>query len=138
MNVGIVFSPYVKYPIQSFISHLSVPCGENNKSKLNRLGFVLSPTQISTPQDGNCLFHMLYDQHGFLFSHKDARNQIVTNLKPMLERNLIFWVENIRPDEWIDQMKKDGTYGDHRALQIAANLNNRDIVFIPSRQFIQS
>ena len=35
--------------------------------------------------------------------------------------------------DWIERMMKEGEFGDHYAMQVAANLLQRDIIIIPTR-----
>ena len=55
----------------------------------------------------------------------------MTNIIPMVEEGRILWLIEEPLEDWIENMKKDGTYGDQICLQILANLLERDIVYIP-------
>ena len=113
---------------------------ENNISKswqmglkrINELGFKLSETQKITPSDGNCFFHCISDQCSQFTDHKEVRHQVVSSIYPMVDKNLIFWDESEYLDEWIYRMNLNGTFADHYAIQVAANLLFRDIVIIPT------
>ena len=42
------------------------PAQEDEISRLQSLGFRLSPSQLCTPADGNCMYHVLADQSSFV------------------------------------------------------------------------
>ena len=68
--------------------------------KLRELKFILSPTQQSTPMDGNCLYHVLADQSIFI-DHAEARRRVVENIMPLVENGTIFWNEELLMIDWI-------------------------------------
>ena len=51
----------------------------------------------------------------------------------MIEKNLIFWDDYEYLDEWISRMNIQGTFADHYAIQVVANLLFRDIITIPTK-----
>ena len=69
------------------------PAQEDQISRLQPLGFRLSPSQLCTPADGNCMYHVLADQSSFV-DHREARCSIVKNILPVLENESIFWDGN--------------------------------------------
>ena len=108
--------------------------------RLRKTGFKLSSSQPNTPADGNCLFHSLLDQVRILNiqsdfkSHLDVRTACVCNFLPMLEIDLIIWIDDEDMNDWIDRMSKPGVFGDEYCMQIFANLVQRDIIYIPVHQ----
>ena len=51
----------------------------------------------------------------------------------MIEKNMIFWDDSEYLDEWISRMNMNGTFADHYAIQVVANLLCRDIIIIPTK-----
>ena len=101
--------------------------------KLRELKFILSPTQQTTPMDGNCLYHVLADQSVFI-DHTEARRKVVENILPLVENGTIFWNEELLMIDWIEHQMQEGVFGDAYSLQIAANILERDIVIIPTQK----
>ena len=100
--------------------------------RIKELDFELSPTQLFTPEDGNCMFHCISDQSNYI-NHAEVRNAVVSNIYRMIDENILFWDESEYVLDWIEKMELEGTFGDHYALQVIANLLERDIIIIPTK-----
>ena len=110
--------------------------------RLAELGFQLSPSQPSTPPDGNCLMHALLDQlsytrHSSQFAqdHRELRNKIVEGVDSALSEGYIIWPgdpEMGTVENWRERMVQPGVFGDEVFLTLAANMIRCRIVIIPA------
>ncbi len=91
---------------------------------LQRLGL----ERLDTPADGNCQFVTLSYSAGVPMTHDLLRQQICDYLRTM-EHAFRPWIEERFRDyaSYVEQMAKDGSYGDDITLQAAAALFLRPI-----------
>ena len=116
---------------------------------MQELQFVLSPSQKSTPRDGNCLPESLFDQIQYvpeLAGRADdpfeLRVKVVLSVDEFLSSGLLIWPGNDETVEdeqyfgtsrqWKQKMMKSGTYGDAVFLQLASLHLETDIIVIPA------
>ena len=111
--------------------------------RLKELKFKLSPTQIQTPADGNCMMWALFDQlkytsnlKTFASDQEDFRRKIVTiGFDLFIATERLEWQYDPEiglPEEWKSTMLENGNFGDEIFLQLTCNVLNRDIVIIPA------
>ena len=108
-------------------------------SRVTSLGFQFSTSQPYTPGDGNCMMHALLDQlrktnhpdSHYIASSHELRISICNELINQLKKDNIYWVLDVTPQTWQDQMLQDGQWGDQLFLQIVANVFNVNILLIP-------
>ena len=111
--------------------------------RLKELKFKLSPTQIQTPADGNCMMWALFDQlkytsnlKTFASDQEDFRRKIVTiGFDLFIDTERLEWQYDPEiglPEEWKSTMLENGNFGDEIFLQLTCNVLNRDIVIIPA------
>lgn len=78
------------------------------------------------------MFHCISDQTQYN-SHLEVRNYVVSNIYRMIDENMIFLDNSELIIDYIERMELDGTFGDQYALQVIANVMERDILIIPSK-----
>ena len=111
--------------------------------RLKELKFKLSPTQIQTPADGNCMMWALFEQlkyssnlKTFASDQEDFRRKIVTiGFDLFIATERLEWQYDPEiglPEEWKSSMLENGNFGDEIFLQLTCNVLNRDIVIIPA------
>jgi len=109
------------FPYKCFIS-------ENLKRKY---------TQILIPSDGNCLFHCLSKTLFPKLDHKQIRKMICDNLKDTIDflnhHNLLAYISsyvNDSPDydDYIKQMREDGTHGTPLEIFTAEKICGKNIL----------
>ena len=111
--------------------------------RLLSLNLQLSPTQPSTPMDGNCFIHALIDQmsydqqySAFKTDHLTLRIMIVNSLKTLPSNRNLEWPISDNQDDgnrevWSARMRNSGVFCDDIFLQVASNFLNRTLIFIP-------
>ena len=118
--------------------------------RLQELQFVVSPSQKSTPRDGNCLPESLFDQAqyvpalaGVVGDAFELRVQVVLSLEQSVKQGLLVWpggdetMELMENDfgtmkQWKQKMLRPGTYGDAGFLRLASLYLETDIFLIPA------
>merc|ERR1712079_878618 len=81
------------------------------KRRLQELDFVVSPSQLETPRDGNCMFHSIYDQlqynaalRTFCGSQQELRVEVVNRgFTSFLSTGRLTWPGDPQlgtPDTW--------------------------------------
>ena len=119
-------------------------CSDSDPISMGRacvksLGFRFSSSQPVTKGDGNCMVSALFDQlrkcsHPILQSISNVhelRLYVCSKLYSQLDDNLIFWVSDISPKIWVQNMTKNGVWADDVFLQLASNIFNKNIILIP-------
>eukprot|EP00058_Branchiostoma_floridae_P023894 XP_002609384.1 hypothetical protein BRAFLDRAFT_86475 [Branchiostoma floridae] len=115
------------------------PQGEGNRlaTHLMESGLKLRP---DVPKDGNCLFYAVFDQlvrtGSTAISHSQLRQDVVGYLgkHPHNEHgdHLRAFVPNEDWEDYLQQMSRDGVWGDHIVLQAMASMLGRDIRIVSS------
>ena len=117
--------------------------------RLEELQFVVSPSQKSTPRDGNCLPESLFDQAqyvpelaGVVVDAYELRVQVVLSLENSVKQGLLEWpggdetldVENEigTQRQWKQKMLLPGAWGDAVFLRLASLYLETDIILIPA------
>ena len=111
------------------------------KRRLQELDFVVSPSQLETPRDGNCMFHSIYDQlqynaalRTFCGSQQELRVEVVNRgFTSFLSTGRLTWPGDPQlgtPDTWRRRMLRDGEWGDEVFLHLASNVLEVNIVII--------
>ena len=107
------------------------------EQRLKELQFVVSPSQKSTPRDGNCLPESLFDQAqyvpelaGGVVDAYELRVQVVLSLENSLKEGLFAWPggdDTIEVDnefgtqrQWKQRMLRPGVWGDAVFLRLAS------------------
>ncbi|XP_035685160.1 uncharacterized protein LOC118421765 [Branchiostoma floridae] len=107
------------------------------RDHLMESGLTLRP---DVPKDGNCLFHAVSDQlvrtGSTAISHSQLRQDVVGYLRqhPHNEKgdHLRAFVRNLDWEGYLQQMSRDGVWGDHIVLQALASMLGRDIRIVSS------
>ena len=119
------------------------------KRRLQELQFVVSPSQKSTPRDGNCLPESLFDQAqyvpelaGVVVDAYELRVQVVLSVDNFVKQGLFDWpggdvtmeVDNEigTQKQWKQKMLWPGTWGDAVFLQLACLYLETDLIVIPA------
>ena len=119
------------------------------KRRLEELKFVVSPSQKSTPRDGNCLPESLYDQVQYVPELADLvvdayelRVQVVLSVENFVNKGLMVWPggdETIDDEreignqrQWKQKMLRPGAWGDAIFLRLASLYLEADIIVIPA------
>ncbi|XP_078605300.1 uncharacterized protein LOC144878523 [Branchiostoma floridae x Branchiostoma japonicum] len=115
------------------------PQGEGNRLAIHLMesGLKLRP---DVPKDGNCLFYAVSDQlvrtGSTVISHSQLRQDVVGYLSkhPHNEHgdHLRAFVPNEDWEDYLQQMSRDGVWGDHIVLQAMASMLGRDIRIVSS------
>ncbi|CAH1271855.1 MFHAS1 [Branchiostoma lanceolatum] len=111
--------------------------GSRLTAHLMESGLTLRP---DVPKDGNCLFHAVSDQlvrtGSQAISHSHLRRDVVGYLRqhPNNEQgdHLRAFVPNEDWEGYLQQMSRDGVWGDHVVLQALASMLGRDIRIVSS------
>jgi hypothetical protein len=109
------------------------------EERLLSMNMQLSPTQIDTPNDGNCMLHAILDQlqydpafENFAQDQFELRQSLVNLLNVYVMNGRIEWPGDISISEWQDCMRQDEEQGDHVLLLLAAEVFSRPIIVFPA------
>ena len=121
-------SPYVLYIIAVCTSPVSKSL-ERLQLNAEACGLAVSNTRI--PMDGNCFFHAAHDQCARLnlqaLSAADMRKEVATYLQSLPPEDPL---SAHVTEEYINSLKRDGTWADAVCIQATARFLNRDIIVI--------
>ena len=121
----------------------------DDKLTLEQGQFVVSPSQKSTPRDGNCLPESLFDQvqyvpelAGVVVDAFELRVQVVLSLENSVRDGLLAWPggdDTMEVDnevgtqrQWKQRMLRPGVWGDAVFLRLASLYLKTDIIIIPA------
>ena len=135
---------------QKYEDKLSLEQGQYvMEQRLEELQFVVSPSQKSTPRDGNCLPESLFEQvqyvpelAGVVVDAFELRVQVVLSLENSVRDGLLAWPggdDTMEVDnevgtqrQWKQRMLRPGVWGDAVFLRLASLYLKTDIIIIPA------
>ena len=103
------------------------------QQRLDTIGF---QSRLETPADGDCFLHAFLDQMSMDSElPPEASNLTTVQIRTRVLESLIkSEYENLNYDgqwQWINQMRKPGTWCDHQFIQLTANLYKRNVILYP-------